>query len=59
MKITRLTYPRRQPKRQHYYDDIRRGIAFEYWPNGDEINTLIVHQPDVGVIVDAGGQSDQ
>ncbi len=46
-------------RRQHYYDDIWQGIAFEYWPDREEINTLIVHQPSVGVIVDPSGEPEE
>ena len=59
MSITKLVYSKGDQKRQHYYDDIWHGIAFEYWPDREEVNTLIVHQPGVGVIVDPGGKSEE
>jgi hypothetical protein len=59
MTMTRLVYSKGNQRRQHYYDDIRRGIAFEYWPDGEEINTLIVHQPGARVIADSGGVPEE
>ncbi len=59
MSITRLVYDKEHQKRQHYYDDMAQGIAFEYWPDEGEINTLIVHPRGVGVIVDVGGKPEE